>query len=37
MNNAGIQDNPRMYEIIDALLEDYMEHHPEAAKFVKKA
>ena len=37
MNNVGIQDNPRMYEIIDALLEDYMEHHPEAAKFVKKA
>lgn len=37
MNNTDIQDNPRMYEIIDALLEDYMEHHPEAAKFVKKA
>ena len=37
MNNAGIQDNPKMYEIIDSLLESYLERYPDAAKFVKKA
>ena len=37
MNNTGVSDNPRMYEIINTLLEDYLERHPEAAKFVRKA
>ena len=37
MNNAGIRDNPRMYEIIDTMMEDYLAHHPEAAGFVNKA
>jgi hypothetical protein len=34
MNNEGIKDNPRMYEIIDFLMDDYLERYPEAAKFV---
>lgn len=37
MNHEGIKDNPRMYEIVDFLMEDYLERHPDAAKFVNKA
>ena len=34
MNNTGIKDNPRMYEIIDYLMDNYLKRYPEAAKFV---
>ena len=37
MNNIGLRDNPKMYEIVDFLMEDYLERHPDAEKFVRKA
>lgn len=37
MNHEGIKDNPRMYEIIDILMDEYLEHNPTAATFVQKA
>lgn len=37
MNHEGIKDNPRMYEIIDILMDEYLEHNPTATTFVQKA
>ena len=37
MNNEGLRNNPKMYEIIDVVLDDYLERHPGANERVSKA
>ena len=37
MNREGLMDNPRMYEVIAAAIDEYISQHPEAAGYVNKA
>ena len=37
MNRDGLMDNPRMYEVIAAAIDEYISQHPTAAGYVNKA
>lgn len=37
MNREGLMDNPKLYEVIAAAIDEYVSQHPEAAGYVNKA
>lgn len=36
MNREGLMDNPKLYEVIAAAIDEYVCQHPEAAGYVNK-
>lgn len=36
MNREGLMDNPKLYEVIDAAIDEYINQHPAAAGYVNK-
>ena len=36
MDREGIMDNPKLYEVITAAIDEYVNHHPAAASYVNK-
>lgn len=37
MNREGLMDNPKLYEVIAAAIDEYVSQHPKAARYVNKA
>ena len=36
LDRAGLMNNPKLYEVISAALDEYLSHHPDAAGYVNK-